>query len=187
MASIKEVEGYRKQEEEEEESRKKRREKEKRKMEKEKKGKEKEAQESSEGSDGSDVTYPLTDDITLDDYTLCLIYHAGREPRRPGKPWEYERLRVVVGYGMLHLTVRECNDIDLREVIGILLDEKEELTRVVRLVAERVGAKYDLTEVIKYIYRKAQKGEPMPSFQTVLEEVKAETEAKAKASGKKPK
>lgn len=84
------------------------------------------------------TSHVINDEFTLDANHLAVIYHALHDPRQGDElPWTDVQIKQIVGYGMLGLDGQRYDRLDLKGVIGLLRNEDDELTRIVKPVAER--------------------------------------------------
>ena len=100
-----------------------------------------EEEEYSEDEEGqvSEVSCTVNDHVTLHQPELCAIYTAIHWACKPdGSPWSDVEIKEIVGHAILRLAEDEYRHLDLRDVIGWLQREDNDLTRAVKPVAERL-------------------------------------------------
>ncbi len=100
-----------------------------------------EEEEYSEDEEGevSEVSCTVNDQVTLHQPELCAIYTAIHWACKPdGNPWGDVEIKQIVGHAILRLDEDEYRHLDLRDVIGWLQREDNDLTRAVKPVAERL-------------------------------------------------
>lgn len=100
-------------------------------------------EEEEEGDEGegevSDISYAVSDEITLHQPELCAIYTAIHWAwKSDGTPWSDVEIKQLVGHAILKLDEDTYSRFDLWDVIRILHRNESGLTRDVRPIAENL-------------------------------------------------
>lgn len=99
-----------------------------------------------EGSEGNsldgevlEVSYDVGNKIILHQPELCAIYTAIYWAWKPdGTPWSEIEIKQIVGHAILGLDEDSYHRLDLSDVIKLFHNEKDDLTRAVKPIAEEL-------------------------------------------------
>lgn len=97
-----------------------------------------EADAGEEGEVLESVWHKVNDDVTLSQADLCAInsgLHWAWESQ--GTRWNDVELKQILGHALLRLEDDKYHQLDLKDVITRLCDERDEFTKRVKLHAER--------------------------------------------------
>lgn len=97
-----------------------------------------EADAGEEGEVSESVWHKVNEDVTLSQADLCAIYsclHWASESQ--GTRWNDVELKQILGHALLRLDDDKYHQLDLKDVITRLCDERDDLTKKVKLHAER--------------------------------------------------
>lgn len=86
-----------------------------------------------------DVSHKVNEDVTLYQTELCVMYnclHWERHSHYTG--WNNVEIKQIVGHAMLRLNYDEYDGLNLEDVIERLRNEKDVLTELVKVPAEKL-------------------------------------------------
>lgn len=96
-----------------------------------------EEEEEQEGYRVSGPCYEVNSAVTLQQSDLCEIYTCLHwRWKSEHTCWSYLEIKQMIGHASLKLDNDEYQHLDLNDVIMCLLDEEEDLTKAVKVVAE---------------------------------------------------
>ncbi|KAF6232374.1 hypothetical protein HO173_009479 [Letharia columbiana] len=112
-----------------------------------------EEEEEQEGDIVSGPCYQVNSAVTLQQSDLCEIYTCLHwRGKSEHTCWSYLEIKQMIGHASLKLDKDEYQHLDLNGVIMCLLDEEDDLTKAVKVVAEHSKDKF--VEWISSLYKR---------------------------------
>lgn len=112
-----------------------------------------EEEEEQEGDIVSGPCYQVNSAVTLQQSDLCELYTCLHwRWKSEHTCWSYLEIKQMIGHASLKLDKNEYQHLDLNDVIMCLLDEEDDLTKAVKVVAEH--SKDNFVKWIPSLYKR---------------------------------